>query len=210
VTTIAPIENTRSLIVANVAALALALWFQWPLALLLWPYWVQSLVIGWFSRKRILALQDFSTEGFKINDVTVAPTRAVKASTANFFALHYGFFHLVYFVFLLQGVAALTPIDWLGLAAAAVGFIVNHQASYRHNIEADARGKPNIGTLMFLPYLRIVPMHLTILAGGALAGAQVSVWGLLVFGCLKTAADVAMHVIEHRLLQKGAVSPPKP
>ncbi|MFC5579293.1 hypothetical protein ACFPOA_14865 [Lysobacter niabensis] len=40
---------------------------------MLWPYWCQSLVIGWFARKRILALAKFSTEGFRINDESAQP-----------------------------------------------------------------------------------------------------------------------------------------
>jgi hypothetical protein len=196
------IENTRSLIVANVSTLALALFFQWPIGLLLWPYWFQSLIIGWFSRERILALREFSTDGFKVNNQPVEATVATQRSTANFFALHFGFFHLIYFVFLLQSARGLAALDWLGLALAAIAFAWNHRASFERNLEADSRGKPNIGTLMFLPYLRIIPMHLTIIFGGALIGGQVNPWAVVLFGTLKTCADVAMHVIEHRILQK--------
>jgi hypothetical protein len=49
---------------------------------------------------------------------------------------------------------------------------------------------------MFTPYVRIVPMHLTILLGATLGSGK----GLLLFGVLKTLADVVMHVIEHRRL----------
>ena len=50
---------------------------------------------------------------------------------------------------------------------------------------------------MFTPYLRIVPMHLTIIFGGLMAHTNA---GLLLFGVLKTVADVAMHAVEHRRL----------
>jgi Family of unknown function (DUF6498) len=204
------IENTRSLIVTNVSTIGLALFFQWPLGLLLFPYWFQSVIIGWFSRERILALHSFSTEGFKINGSPVEATQATKRSTANFFALHYGFFHLAYFFVVLKSVRGLTALDWLGLATAAIAFAWNHRASFQRNIEADRRGKPNIGTLMFLPYLRILPMHLTILFGGAIVGAGFNAWAILLFGALKTGADVAMHIVEHRLLQYEQKNPPSP
>jgi len=50
----------------------------------------------------------------------------------------------------------------------------------------------------------VIPMHLTIL-GCAFLGAG---GGVLLFGALKTVADVAMHKTEHRLLQghSGAAS----
>ncbi len=64
----------------------------------------------------------------------------------------------------------------------------------------DAQGTPNIGTLMFTPYLRVVPMHLTIVFGAVALGST----GVLVFGGMKMVADVAMHVAEHRLLTRRA------
>jgi hypothetical protein len=72
--------------------------------------------------------------------------------------------------------------------------------SYRYNRDVDRQGTPNIGTLMFVPYLRIVPMHLTIVFGISRAHSTI---GLLFFGGLKTAADMAMHYVEHARLQRG-------
>lgn len=194
-------ESTRSLIFANVVTMVLALVFKWPLGLLLWPYWIQSIVIGYFSRKRMLTLTRFSTEGLRINGQAAAPTEATRNSAANFFALHYGGFHLGYLVFIATRAADLSRWDWAGVALAGVSFAWNHRYSYRQNLEADAAGTPNLGTLMFLPYLRIIPMHLTILAGGLFAG-DFSALAIVVFSLLKTGADVGMHWAEHRLLQR--------
>jgi hypothetical protein len=193
--------STFSLVLVNAATVAVALGLDWPAATLMWPYWTQSIIIGYFSRKRILALGRFSTVGFEINDRPVSPTPATQRSVANFFALHYGFFHFGYLVFLVQRFSQLNAWDWLGLGALAISFAWNHRFSYEQNVEADRRGTPNIGTLMFLPYARIVPMHLTILLGGAMAGDGPAV--VLIFGALKTAADVLMHYVEHRILQRG-------
>ncbi len=194
-------ESTRSLLIANAVTLAMALIFQWPLSLLLWPYWIQSVVIGYFSRKRILALERFSTDGYEENGRPTEPTEETKKSSAGFFTLHYGFFHFVYAIFIGSRAGELGRWDWVGIAVAAASFIWNHRYSFQQNIEADATGTPNIGTLMFLPYLRVIPMHLTILVGGAFSGSF-SPWALIVFSLLKTAADVAMHRFEHKLLQK--------
>ncbi|HEY4646555.1 MAG TPA: DUF6498-containing protein [Steroidobacteraceae bacterium] len=196
--------STRSLILVNAATVALALGLDWPASALMWPYWIQSIVIGYFSRKRILALGRFSTSGFTMNDRPVSPTPATQRSVANFFALHYGFFHVGYFVFLVQQFAQLGPWDWVGLGALAISFAWNHRFSFEQNVEADRRGTPNIGTLMFLPYARILPMHLTIMLGSAFGGEGAGV--VLIFGTLKTAADVLMHHVEHRVLQRGAAT----
>jgi hypothetical protein len=52
---------------------------------------------------------------------------------------------------------------------------------------------------MFLPYGRVIPMHLTIILGTFFSGGTA---GLLIFGGLKTAADIVMHKVEHRLLRR--------
>lgn len=188
------------LLASNAVALVIALWQGWPLGLLLWPYWLQSVIIGFFSFRRIRGLQRFSTAGFRINGRAVDPTEATKRSTANFFALHYGLFHVVYAGFLSRQVLPAQDWLWVGLAGAA--FFLNHRDSFLRFRDADRRGEPNIGTLMFLPYLRVLPMHVMIIVGiGVLGGGVLSV---LLFGVLKTAADCAMHVAEHRILARAA------
>ncbi len=186
------------LVLANVLTLVVALWQAWdPLSLML-LYWAQSVIIGISNVFRILALDRFSTTGFTINDQAVDPTPATKVQTAVFFSLHYGLFHAVYAVFLLAANDAAASLDgWFGLCVVA--FVVNHAWSHRYNLALDRRGTPNIGTLMFTPYLRIVPMHLTLIFAGF---ALDSVFGLLLFGVLKTAADCGMHLVEHQQLRK--------
>ena len=67
---------------------------------------------------------------------------------------------------------------------------------------SDALGKPNLGTLMFLPYLRILPMHLTIIFG--MIGG--STFSILFFMSLKTAADVLLDKLDRRPAGKMANS----
>ena len=199
-------ESTRSLVVVNAATLVVALGLGWPVQALLWPYWIQSVVIGYYSRRRILALGRFSTEGFTVNDRPVSPTPATQRSVANFFALHYGFFHFGYLMFLIQRSGEWRWWDLLGWLALGASFAWNHRLSFQQNVEADRQGSPNIGTLMFLPYARVVPMHFTILLGGTVAGSGPG--AVLVFGALKTLADVLMHHIEHRVLQRQRMALP--
>jgi hypothetical protein len=52
---------------------------------------------------------------------------------------------------------------------------------------------------MFTPYLRILPMHLTIVIGALFINSAA---GMIMFGILKTLADLAMHLIEHAQLRK--------
>jgi hypothetical protein len=208
---------------ANGLTIVLAVWQGWGLVHLLWPFWIQSVVIGLYWRQRILRLEEFCTEGFRINDQPVEPTPETQRQTANFFALHYGGFHFGYLVFLLvftftsdpSGMITVTnentgarSLVYVGEVAAAdvpllvalgISFWLTHRESFREHVAADLARRPNLGTLMFIPYARVLPMHLTIILGMSL-GASAGVW---LFGLLKTGADVLMHKAEHKWMQEG-------
>jgi hypothetical protein len=187
------------LVASNALTIAIALWQRWPLGLLLWPFWLQSVIIGVFSYRRIRGLHRFSTEGFRINGRAVEPTESTQRQTAGFFALHYGAFHLVYAIFLTQ--QKMPAQDWLWVAVAGIAFYLNHRDSYLRFRDADRQGEPNIGALMFLPYLRVLPMHLMIIFGVGFMGG--GLYAVLLFALLKTVADCAMHVAEHRILARS-------
>ena len=187
-----------SLIAANVATLIAAVIFDWTTNSLMLIYWVQSVIIGISYFLRILSLEKFSTENFEINHRHVDPTAKTKIQVALFFAGHYGFFHFIYYMFLVTDTHQPVLLDsafWICAAA----FAVNHYWSYRYNRDIDRQGTPNIGTLMFTPYIRILPMHFTIIIGSQFIDSAAT---LLLFGGLKTLADVGMHYAEHGQLQK--------
>ncbi len=187
-----------SLLLANVVALVLALALDWQLGDLLIVYWFQSVVIGCSYVLRILNLDKFCTENFTINGKSVKPTGATKVKVAGFFCMHFGFFHLFYLLFIFSGeITGTQVLVTLPMVVACLAFAVNHAYSYNYFKDKDREGKPNIGTMMFTPYLRIVPMHLTIILGGAIG---VSGFGLLLFMALKTVTDILMHWTEHRVI----------
>lgn len=87
------------LIISNLITMILAVYDKWNLNEVMWIYWGQSIVIGYYSWRRILDLRQFSTIGFRVNDQSVKPTRETQKKTATFFAVHYGFFHFIYTFF---------------------------------------------------------------------------------------------------------------
>lgn len=197
--------NDRSVVVlllTNLFTIILALYRQWDVGELMWIYWGQSVVIGYFNVHRILDLRRFSTRGFRINKRAVEPTRKTQRETAVFFAVHYGFFHFAYLVFLLSETGVGAGLPWTGIAACIFAFYLNHRFSYRYNRERERGRVPNIGSIMFFPYVRILPMHLMIAAWSQFAGNTTVT--LVIFLLLKTAADVAMHVIEHAMARSAA------
>jgi hypothetical protein len=187
------------LVFANLVALGIAWATGMGLQQLMAVYWVQSVIIGVSHFIRIMSLQKFSTDGFSSNGRRIPEDAGGKRSTAFFFAVHYGFFHIGYLVFLLVGSKTGALGSAAGLALCALVFALNHGYSLKHNIRRDARGTPNLGTLMFLPYARIFPMHLLIILGATMHATAAH---LLLFVGLKIVADVAMHTVEHHVLGK--------
>ena len=185
--------SALSLVISNFIIIVIALIEHWEMAYLMWIYWGQSVTIGVFTFIKILSLENFSTEGFKINNREVAPTRETKHKIAFFFLIHYGGFHLVYFFFLL-GLYRVDSVAMLEICLCIGIFVLNHGLSFFHNWKRERYRQQNIGTVMSFPYVRIIPMHLTIILGNFLVK---STGALLLFLILKILADLAMHMEEH-------------
>lgn len=196
--------SLQVLLFTNLFTIAIALLEGWGLPTLVWTYWFQSVIIGFFSVIRIINLKNFTTDGIKINNQAVS-SAVGKYLAVGFFILHYGLFHLVYFGFLLAGftnfVESGSPVAWNIVLLTVLMFFCNHLFSYVYNRETDTR-PVHVGTYMLLPYLRILPMHLTIIFT-PMFSMFVGI-PLILFLFLKTLADMATHVVEHDVLGKRA------
>lgn len=190
------------LLLSNLLTIALAVYQHWDIFVVMWVYWGQSVIIGYFSFRRIMDLKSFSTAGFMINDQPVKPTPQTQRQTAVFFALHYGIFHLVYLGFLGADANVAGGFPLFNVLVCIGVFYLNHWFSYRYNREQEQDRVPNIGNIMFFPYIRIIPMHLMIIAGFTFLGSSTRT--LIIFLLMKTAADVAMHVIGHAMARSAA------
>ena len=195
-----PLEDTSlyGILVGNAMTFLAAATQHWSLVPLLWVYWGQSVVIGITNVIRMLRLEEYSTAGFQ---PPLPPTRATLVKYTGFFALHYGGFHFVYAALLFSGKVGgrPAPADVPWIVTGILGFALAHGYSLWVNHGRDFRQKkPNLAALMFYPYLRIVPMHLAIVLGGALTGAIRPL-----FIGLKTVADAGMHLIERWMFQRA-------
>lgn len=188
-------DTAKNLALSNLLTLVVALIANWNLWQVLWIYWAQSVTIGFFNFQRMRRLKEFTSDGFRMNGRTVPPTPESKKQVANFFAMHYGLFHLAYLLFMTGHMTGLSAQDWIAISACSASFLVNHRSSARRTMDRDLARKPNIGTLLFFPYARIIPMHAAIIFGAAaVPGSRAA---LALFIVLKTAADLAMHAVQH-------------
>lgn len=185
-------SSVISLLFSNILIIILAIVQRWEITTILWTYWEQSIIIGFFNFLRILSLKNFSTENFTINNHPALPTPQTKVFTAFFFVLHYGFFHLIYAIFLFQFFSSGQTLDLNYLFLGGLIFFLNHLFSYWHNKKIDEQKTQNIGQLMLAPYTRIIPMHLIIILGAFIGQST-----LLIFLLLKSTVDILMHAAKH-------------
>jgi hypothetical protein len=196
-----------ALVGVNLAVLVLAVQQGWSLLALLWPYWLQSLLIGWYSRRRIVAV------------ARAGRVPGLQVAAADCFVWHFGLFHLAQLVFLAAFTAmsdaalllsaqsraadalpmltsGIGAFDWLLIAALGLLFARVHRAGYRQRIASEAAARPSPLLLLFLPYARVLPMQLAVLAL-LLGGGQSTLVGAVL---LKTALDLLCARGCHRLL----------
>ena len=155
---------------------------------IIWLYWCQSVLLGIFNFFDMLTLKNASVENMTINGKPATVSQA-KGCLPVFFLFHYGIFHLVYFIFLVVDLN-LSHADFSVLKWALLVLIINQVIYFIQNKTIYANVSRNIGTLFFTPYLRIVPMHLTILLPKFIGWAPV-----ITFLVLKTIFDVIGHLV---------------
>jgi hypothetical protein len=197
------------LVFSNLITILIAYIEQWNFMALLWIYWFQSVIIGVINYIEMSNLKNFTVGQFSINGVKAKADEKTKNEVAKFFCMHYGIFHAVYLFFLViftvissteqtDGfIESLTTADVIGISIGCLIFLGNHIYGFITNKDRMV-DKPNIGTMMFLPYARIVPMHIILILALLLNYAET----LILFLVLKTFADVTMQIIETRKLRK--------
>ena len=156
---------------------------------LIWLYWSQSVLMGIFNFLDMLTIRNGNPQTNTINGKPGTATVAVKGFSAVFFAFHYGFFHFVYFFFL-ASMKVSGPIQWDFFKYFFFAFLLGQIINFiQHKIQ-QRKQQTNLDAMFLTPYLRIIPMHLTILLPNF-----IPVSGMGIFLILKSLADVGMYII---------------
>ena len=158
---------------------------------IIWLYWCQSVLIGVFNFFDMITLKNVDVSNMTFNGQP-ATAKEAKGCLPWFFLFHYGIFHLVYLVFLFADFRLSdTNFSYLKLALGAV--LLQQVIHFTQNKIKYAHQSGNIGAMFFTPYLRIVPMHLTILLPKILGWTPA-----LTFLILKMAFDILGQLITTR------------
>lgn len=189
-----------SLILVNLIPAYGVLYLHWELFYILFLYWLESAIVGFYTVLKILKAQGKGPSNFEINDKPAEEYS--KTFVVFFFIMHYGIFMAVHvgFLFVLFKPKVFYPHEIL---AAFIFLFISHGVSFVFNFLGDKEyQKTSVGQQMMQPYARILVMHITVLLGGLAAktiGAPpVALISLVV---LKTAIDLSAHIMEHKKFQ---------
>ena len=127
---------------------------------IVWIFWIQSVIIGIFNFFDMLTLHN-ATENFTLSN-KVSSTGESKGCLSFFFLVHYGGFHLGYLIFLSISFK-FSAIDFSVLKIAFLSLLASTLIQFVQNKTVYRKVPRSITKMFFIPYLRIVPMHLTIL-----------------------------------------------
>ena len=163
----------------------------------IWIYWFQSITIGIFNFLDLLTVKNYDSSNFKVNDKSLIT--GSKGCTAWFFLFHYGVFHVVYCIFLLVDFG-INSVNKMVLLAGVATFFLESIINFIRQKQIERTGTININSMFFLPYLRIIPMHLMILLP-VFFGWKPS----LLFLGLKTGADILSFLLYHHIYGKNKI-----
>lgn len=172
---------------------------------LIWLYWCQSVMMGIFNFFDMLTSRDpipmqnsdpqffdaLSANKHTAAVETPSPKIPWRSNTgvSLFFLFHYGFFHFVYMIFLFT-MKPRYPINWDLFKYFLGAFFVGQVITFIQHKIRERKTQSNLGAMFFTPYLRILPMHLTILIPSFF-----HITNLGVFLILKAFADIVMYIV---------------
>ncbi len=91
-------------------------------------------------------------------------------------------------------------------------FFISYLIEFINSKNEDSDELPNIGKIMFAPYARIIPMHLTIILGGFIGAAGASFSAntnlaiIILFTGIKTVVDLITHSVDFATMKKQSIS----
>ena len=199
------------IIASNLLPIFGILFLGWSMGSVMVLYWFENVIVGLFALLKMAFAQ--GQTGIGMGKMTRIPSFRISfipASVENtltkliglpFFCVHFGMFCLVHGFF----VAALflpknfTSGQWMnllsGLAVPALGMMVSHGIYFvQHYLRSGSYKFASINVLMVEPYIRILPLHVGLIAAGFFVmtvGSPMVVVVILVL--LKTGAEVVAY-----------------
>jgi hypothetical protein len=204
-----------SLIVTNVIVIVLAVIQKWDLSVLVLLYVIQSFIIGFFHFLKLLNKKNIDITNFPL--ITGMSLSAIKTTKIILSIVYWWLYQSIlgiYLIFALifslasaqlcsssaQNVCTQTAsTNWLFFGISIVIFFINHLISYIINFKKDTEKPETVWALIFMPYLRFIPIHIILSIGVIFFKSSLTSYSLILFLLLKTAIDVYTHNYIHNL-----------
>ena len=185
---------------ANTVPLLGVLFGGWDLVEILFAYWAENVVIGFFSLLKMIFAQD-DTRGWLI-----ILTVFMKIIGCVFFIVHFGGFTAAHGAVLYAIVheflnVQIEPLELLYMGRYVVAALfLSHGYSFVVNyLIKGERVQIKGNDPMFEPYRRVIVMHLTLVFGmGCIVFLGQPLFMLLILVILKTGVDLHAHLRERR------------
>lgn len=199
-----------SLIITNLFLMVMAIILGWKTYDQMMVFWCENLVIGFYTVFKIPFCKMVDPEQYAHY---VVPPKYIRIVIIPFFLLHFLLFCALHLVFINMMFASETEayaevhqaslfpeINREAMLYAIIALLINHGVSYFVNfIGRKEYLKFKIDEMMFVPYRRLVFVHLIVLAFGILVsitGAS-SAAMVVIFFLTKIWIDFRRHKVEH-------------
>lgn len=185
-------HSTPVLIAANSAVVATAALGGWMRNELFRVYLLELVVVGLIG---MLQIHRAAKPG------ALAKSRGY---LLIFFVAHYGTFCALYFALLPRlawpDFEALAPEDWMLVLLCVAALAAAHATSFVFDYLPREALRISSMQANFLPYARVLPVQLPLIAAAILAPTDGGAGEAIVFALAKTVADVITHIALHRRL----------
>ncbi len=175
-----------TLFTVNVITIVVAAIQQWDFNTVLWIYFAQSTIIGFFTFLNIIGLKNFSKDSLAIQ---------IRKSDGYSFLLIHSVFHVTFFVIF----AMMLSIENYSTLFIIIGlFLANHAYSAIKNRKQNSKNNTNLDKIVGTWSIRMVPIYfgITFLI---LGGNILPLTGLMT---LKLILDIGAHIYKHRPIKQ--------
>ena len=185
-----------ALIIANLVPLLGVFAYGWNLYTLVMVYWSENILIGVFTLVKMAFVKK------------VGPVGKTKLYKTLLFCAVYGTFVVIHGSILSQLVfrSADRAFNFgIVFVLCILAFLLSHAVSMTTNFLMKRENeKISAFDLMFLPFVRVAPMHLVLLLAAIVVLAMVEGpgWRLSLFVLLKVFLDLASHFAEHTAMAR--------
>ncbi|MBN1263060.1 MAG: hypothetical protein JW991_01760 [Candidatus Pacebacteria bacterium] len=191
--------SVTALVLTNLIPVFGVLFFNWDLSSILFLYWFENIVIGFYNSLKMIKAEKPNQNGVQKTVFGKTTVNKTREELVGFFILHYGMFTLVHGFFLFGRLINNLQINPILILNTGFLFLTHGLSYFQNYLEKKEYQRLSPEQLISAPYKRVITMHLVVLAGSRLIlkiNGQ-AIGPLIVLVLVKTTIDFFSHNLEH-------------